>query len=60
MIWKVLKDLEGRTIAEVTEVQVGDTDEELEARVQVTCTDGYTVQVYVDYEDSELEAKLIE
>jgi hypothetical protein len=52
--WFVLKGLQGRTVQEVKDVHVGDTDEELHSRVQITCTDGYTVQLYVDYEDLDL------
>lgn len=54
LFWDVLRGLEGRTVERVEEVHVGSTDEELHTRVQLRCTDGYTVQLYVDYEDVDL------
>ena len=60
LFWDVLKGLEGRTVADVREVEVGETDEEVECRVEVECTDGYTVQLYVDYEDVDLAAKRVD
>lgn len=54
LFWDVLKALEGRTVEEVKRVHVGKTDEELHDRVQIACTDGYTLQLYVDYEDVDL------
>lgn len=57
--WKVLKALEGRTVAEVRENVYQDEvyDETVSNGFVVECTDGYTVVVSVDYEDVELAAE---
>jgi hypothetical protein len=58
--WRVLKGLEGRTVKSVEERVELDHGEEVSNGFYVECEDGYTVKVWLDYEDVDLEAEEVQ